>query len=146
MIFIEVDGGYRERYDYMGIGVAIFESNTQILSFSKYVRKGSSSTAELLSIFWGLKLAISMNIKSANIVTDSRDSIRSLNKNIIKNNKYDNALIQNINAYRDNYKGLLLYWMNRKYTESAHDLSSLALEKYRKLNNLPGLTHNFISR
>jgi ribonuclease HI len=138
MIYIEVDGGCRENHGYMGIGVSVFIDGKLNAQISRSNRGSSSLDAELLAIAHALKLAVQMNFNEAYIVTDCSSCIDIIN-NRVKNNKGRKIILRVIRKIRDDNPRLSITWMNRNSVETAHELSYLAMERYRKRLNLPSI-------
>ncbi len=138
LIFIEVDGGYRESHGYMGIGVSLYVDGNLTAQISRSIRGGSSIDAEMMAIAHALKLAVLVGAKEVYLATDCRSCIDILNNNV-KSTKVRKILSKTINSIREANPRFKLIWMGRDSVSTAHELSFLAMERYRKILGFPGL-------
>jgi ribonuclease HI len=144
MLFIAVDAGCRETWGYMGIGAVAFRDSQRIAELS-IVRRGSSSLcAELLAIGHGLNLAQALGDAAACIATDCKNCIDLVNGRDdrwspdTQRHRRLQSLSRLINRWRATRPGWLLTWMPRDDVEPAHELATLALERYRHRWQIPG--------
>ena len=147
MLFIAVDAGYRETWGYMGIGAVAFRGGQRVAELSIARRGGSSLKAELLAIGHGLKLAEVLGDDDLCITTDCKQCIDLLNQQTdpfcspTRKPHQPRNLVQLINHWRDAKSQCLLAWMPRDEVAEAHELATLALERYRVRWAIPGLHH-----
>jgi len=148
VLFLEVDGGCRDTHSYIGIGVSASKNGQTVAQISRVLRGKSSTDAELLAIAHGMCLAIALGAKDAVIATDCRSCVDILNGRSMKAADELNMranLLRIINEIRDLHRGFLLTWMGRDSITDAHELSTLAMERYRHLMGLPGVNQRPMS-
>ena len=127
---IYTDGGARGNPGPAGIGVAIWDGNKLVGTYSKYIGKATNNQAEYQAVVFALEQAKRLKVEEVDIYMDSEVAVNQLNRKFkIKNQELGSLFVRAWNLMIG-FKSVKFHYIPREENRGADKLVNQAIDSH----------------